>query len=392
MSLHLRYVGSFGQKSGYAQATHDYLLALHRAGVDLDISPILDMDPSWQAGRYEELLPLVNRDDAAHATWPTHVIVHTIPLGLKPVLEEENVASDAKRVAMTTWETSKFPDNAADDIRNHFDAVWVPSEYSAEAIRGARVPAERVQVVWHTFDPEVWWPGGWKPPTFYDRDNDPYTFYTVLTWCERKNPMGLLKAYLTEFTEDDAVLLKIKTPGFNQAQIEELQRGLGLRYLPPVDLVTEHFTDAEMRRLHIEGDCYVSCARAEGWGLGAFEALVMGNPVIATDYSGLKEFMDEAHGVEQIPCFMTPAYTPETPSNRSMHIAGMTIQAINRNDHYGIRGDQDWAEPDLHTLKQQMRWAYEDRRPKTDQNMKHFTECYGYENVAARMIQLLEAM
>lgn len=389
--IRLRYVGSFGHKSGYAQATQDYLLALHRAGVDLDISPILEPDPTWRAERYEPLLPLVNRADAAHATWPTHVIVHTIPLGLKVVLEEENVASDAKRIAMTTWETSKFPDEAANDLRAHFDAVWVPSQYSADAIRRARVPAEKVQVVWHTFDPEVWWPNKWTRKVLAE-DPGPYTFYSILTWCERKNPIGLLKAYLTEFTKRDDVLLRIKTPGWNKGEIEELQRGLGLAYLPPVDIVTEHLSADDMRLFHLRSDCYVTCARAEGWGLGAFEALLVGNPVIATDYSGLKEFCDEAHGVEPVPCFMTPAVTPETLANSTMKVAGLSVQAVNRNDHYGIRGDQEWAEPDLGTVKQLMRWLYTERAGKTDRNMKWMAECFGYENVAARMVQLMEAM
>jgi glycosyltransferase involved in cell wall biosynthesis len=399
--IRLRYVGSFGQNSGYAQATHDYLLALVRAGVELDISPIIGIDPSWKPGRYEELLPFVDRADAAYATWPTHAIVHTIPLGLKIVLEEENIPGDVKRVAMTTWETSKFPDQAAEDIRGYFDQVWVPSAYSADAIVGAGCPEKAVKVVWHTFDPAVWWPQGWKPSRAVHElargrvgapSPEPYTFYSVLTWCERKNPIGLLKAYLTSFDQRDNVLLKIKTPGVNHAQIEELARGLGLDYLPPVDLICEHLSGEAMRRLHIESDCYVTCARAEGWGLGAFEALLVGNPVIGTDYSGLKEFMDDAYGVEQIPCFLTPAYTPETPANTSMQVAGMTVQAINRNDHYGIRGDQNWAEPDLHALKSHMRWAYEDRIGKTDANMETFEKRYGYAAVAERIIRLLEDM
>jgi glycosyltransferase involved in cell wall biosynthesis len=396
MALHVRYVGSFGQKSGYAQATHDYLLALHRLGVDLDISPILDIDPTWRPGRYEELLPLVNRPDAAHPTWPTHVIVHTIPLGLKTVLEEEDVASDAKRIAMTTWETSLFPEEAAVDLIKHFDAVWVPSQYSADAIRASLVPEERVHVVWHTFDPDVWWPDGWKPSQVrkvHGAEEAPYTFLSVLTWCERKGPVGLLKAYLTEFQgENDHVLLKIKTPDWNHAQLEELQRGLGLKYLPPVEFVCEHLTGEAMRQLHVDSDCYVTCARAEGWGLGAFEALLVGNPLIATDYSGLKEFMDDAYGVEPVPCFLTPAYTPETPSNRTMQVAGMTVQAINRNDHYGIRGDQSWAEPDLSTVKGYMRWLYNERRGKSDENMNTFRARYSYAAVAGRMVQLMEEM
>jgi short subunit fatty acids transporter len=49
----------------------------------------------------------------------------------------------------------------------------------------------------------------------------------------------------------------------------------------PVAVIAEHrLTDGEMLALHEVGDCFISLARAEGWGLGAFEAASLGNPVL----------------------------------------------------------------------------------------------------------------
>jgi glycosyltransferase involved in cell wall biosynthesis len=385
--LKVRYFCAFGQKTGYAQASHDYLMALHRAGVDLCIRPLVDSDPSWMPERYSELIPLVNREDASSPNWPDVVVVHTIPHGLNLFVTDELMPPESvKRVALTTWETSKFTDNETiGHIKSLFDQLWVPSGYCSQAFVESGVPSRNVRIVPHTFD-QLHWVDGLE----HDKSDEIYSFYTILSWCERKNPVGLLKAYLTEFTEKDQVELRIRTPGFNHKEVDELARGLGLSYYPPVEMLTEHLTEEEMLTLHYASHCYVTCARSEGWGLGAFEALIVGNPVIATGYSGLDEFLCGAYNVERVPYFMTPAYVPETHSNSSFEVAGLKIKAINRNTHTGIRGDQEWAEPDLGTLKKLMRRAYEERWVPTTANRNMLKNRFSYESVGRQMKQLLE--
>ena len=43
-------------------------------------------------------------------------------------------------------------------------------------------------------------------------------------------------------------------------------------------------------------DCYVSLHRSEGLGLGMVEALMLGRPVIGTDFSGSRDFLNEETG------------------------------------------------------------------------------------------------
>ena len=56
-------------------------------------------------------------------------------------------------------------------------------------------------------------------------------------------------------------------------------------------LLTDHYTRLETNDLMACADCYVSLHRAEGFGLGLAEAMYLGKPAIATNYSGNVDFM-----------------------------------------------------------------------------------------------------
>src|SRR5690606_29329716 len=46
-----------------------------------------------------------------------------------------------------------------------------------------------------------------------------------------------------------------------------------------------------LQALHELGDAFVSLARTEGWGLGAFDAALRGKPVVMTGYGGQLDFL-----------------------------------------------------------------------------------------------------
>ena len=50
-------------------------------------------------------------------------------------------------------------------------------------------------------------------------------------------------------------------------------------------------TDEEILNLHALSDCYVSLCKAEGWGLGAFEAHNYNKPVIITRFGGQEDYL-----------------------------------------------------------------------------------------------------
>jgi glycosyltransferase involved in cell wall biosynthesis len=85
-------------------------------------------------------------------------------------------------------------------------------------------------------------------------------------------------------------------------------------------------------------DCYVSLHRAEGFGLTIAEAMALGKPVIATNYSGNTDFM--------------------TASNS--YPVDHRIVPVGRDYGPYLRG-MTWADPDLDQAMALMREVVDDR-------------------------------
>jgi glycosyltransferase involved in cell wall biosynthesis len=222
----------------------------------------------------------------------------------------------------------------------------------------------------------------------------PYTFYTILTYNERKNPIGLLKAYLTEFRRDENVLLKIVTPSWNHGESDGIVKASGLDSLPKWEILGENdkwLSERDYRKLHRRSDCYVSASRGEGWGLGSFEAALMGNPIIVPDFGGHLEYLQHYTNKTLIPCFKTPAIYPEMISDTRLSIGGVSVRPIARNAHEGSSGDQLWAEPDLSALMVAMREHFSRKLRKIPEAATELSR-FSRGSVGIQFKKLLEAL
>jgi glycosyltransferase involved in cell wall biosynthesis len=59
-------------------------------------------------------------------------------------------------------------------------------------------------------------------------------------------------------------------------------------------LITDSFSHADLLSLFASCDIYISLHRAEGFGIGMYEAMQLGKPVVATGWSGNMAFMDHS--------------------------------------------------------------------------------------------------
>ena len=85
-------------------------------------------------------------------------------------------------------------------------------------------------------------------------------------------------------------------------------------------------------------DCFVSLHRSEGFGLGLAEAMLLGKPAIATNYSGNLSFMNA----------------------RNSLLVDYTLTEIARSGPIYTKGNV-WAEPSVEHAAACMRKLYDDR-------------------------------
>jgi glycosyltransferase involved in cell wall biosynthesis len=124
--------------------------------------------------------------------------------------------------------------------------------------------------------------------------------FDLFSSYERKNPDGVVRAFSESCGDRKDARLIIKTSGA-YAYPKELGRLKSCiaesRNAHHIILIEDSYPRNEFMSLMNAVDCYISLHRSEGFGLGMFEAMVMGKPVIGTAYGGNLEFMRNTHSL-----------------------------------------------------------------------------------------------
>ena len=248
-------------------------------------------------------------------------------------------------VGRTMYETDGVPPEWVARC-NALDEVWVPTDFHAATFAAAGVPSSKLRVVGEAIDAEgLFDPGKHSRPLELGGDAAaaPFRFLSVFKWERRKGWDALLAAYFAEFGADEAVELLLKTRPFHSdddfdEKIDAFatERGLGATR-PAVRVLDSELPLELLPRLYRTADAFVLPSRGEGWGRPHVEAMAMGLPVIATNWSGPTAFLDESVGY---PLEYTLGPAPD--------------------DSESTRGHQ-WAEPSVPELRRLMRRVFEHR-------------------------------
>ena len=114
--------------------------------------------------------------------------------------------------------------------------------------------------------------------------------FDMASGMERKNPLGLIRAFRQAFHPSEPVHLAIKVSrgAAYPADFRILQ---AVAEAAGVTLIDQVMPRADVCDLLASCDSYASLHRSEGFGFTMAEAMLLGKPTIATGYSGNLDFM-----------------------------------------------------------------------------------------------------
>lgn len=194
---------------------------------------------------------------------------------------------DARRAAVWYWELEKTPALWAQRSR-HYDEIWAPTRFIRDSF--AQVMPVPVRAVA---------PGVSLGPVA-DRDREwfglPANAFIVLfafdmcSVMERKNPLGLIRAYRRAFKPSDDALLVIKVTR-GSFDPEGMALLLAEQAKGQVLIIDRVMSRANAMAMINCCDTYASLHRSEGFGLTLAEAMLLGKPAVGTNYSGNLDFM-----------------------------------------------------------------------------------------------------
>ncbi|MNW56314.1 Glycosyl transferases group 1 [compost metagenome] len=173
----------------------------------------------------------------------------------------------------------------------------------------------------------------------------------------RKNPEALLRAYWEEFSSADNVRLVIKTNGYArhenqqwiQSRIQAYKKRLHIqKSTAPIELIARKLNNKSLRSIYAQGHAFVLPTRGEGVGLPFLESMASGVPVITTGWGGHMDFVTGKNSFLVQYKLQPPAVSMNRNSSISRQFRSL----------FSEQG-QLWAEPDIGSLRRQMRRAYE---------------------------------
>jgi len=297
VKLPVRWRGPVFNPSGYASEAINYILPLADR-IDLGICHLNNLySEKFVAGLGQE-----DRKQlfALRDKYPS--MKGGITIDHNPANGFGYVPDAVYRIGRTMFETDRIAPDWVEAC-NQMDEIWVPSQFNVETFAASGVERNKLVVMPEAVDEHEFNPERHEPLPLPNLAK--FNFLAIFEWSSRKAWDVLLASYLREFSAADDVCLYLRTYQFSKpdgdpsAALWELIRKhaatlhLGDKAWPRIHIIAEQVPQADLPRLYKAADCLVAPSRGEGWGRPHHEAMMMGLPVIATNWSGNTEFMNE---------------------------------------------------------------------------------------------------
>ncbi|MCF8563273.1 glycosyltransferase family 4 protein [Alicyclobacillus tolerans] len=360
--------GNWISPNGHSTICRNMTSALSRLGVDVKLRATELPNPKPYAHLIRrEFLEMMNRP---YRTPQQRIrIIHRTPGDY----ERED---DLITLGMTYSETTEVPEHWARQVNDCVDGLILASQASADAFlrAGVHVP------LWIA-------PQGVDTHRFRPRARDAkakadlprFRFLSVFEWSLRKGYDVLLPAFWEEFRANEDVCLVVKTRSFPDHStsspaeyIRGLKKRLGYQKTAPVYLYDGVLPEKRLASLYRLSSAFVLPTRGESIGLPFLEAAAAGLPIVATGWGGQMEFLSAS---DMFPVDFSLQSVPEFVSGHNESLVGQ------------------WAEPDISSLRQQMRRVYRSyvrARRMALRQRKRVVQTRSWDACATRLVQFLE--
>jgi glycosyltransferase involved in cell wall biosynthesis len=320
MTIGVKYI-AYPNSSGYGLTALAYVRALHNAGIPVwwqpwflwgephlwtpaDGLPTLPLArATGGAARLADLQSLI--DSCTRSIDYDIVVCHTVPEEFARFVE-----AGKRMVGVTVWETDTSPAHWP-RLLDKMDAIIVPSRMNAEVFRRSGV-SRTVHVVPYICRRTGSAEGRDKAGALRRRlgiPDDHFVVYSIGAWDPRKALEDLIVTFAETFHSDEPVTLLIKTSsmtagvalggGLVETRVREIvettARRQGRARANVVVIPADDISAGTIDGIHALGDCYVSLAHGEGWGMGAFDAAALGKPVLITGWGGQLDYLGESY-------------------------------------------------------------------------------------------------
>jgi glycosyltransferase involved in cell wall biosynthesis len=307
-----------------------------------------------------------SRDDATceaflveHATAPVQIFnINADQLPQVVAHMAPRLRPDAVRINIPFWELSRYPDEWLAGL-SEMDEIWAPSSFIAKALDG-RIdkPVIHMPVALELAAPAP------MPRSRFNLPAGRFLFFFAfdfLSFIERKNPQAAIAAFRLAFPEQGRAGLVLKC--MNGAVVPDKLAAFRAELAddPDIFLIEETLSREDTLALIASTDAVISLHRSEGLGLLIAEAMLLGKPVIATDYSASRDFLSEETGY--------PVRYRLIPVGEGC---------------YPFAEGQVWAEPDIDHAAELMRGlvdAPESARPRVAAALAHMRQQFCYKNI-----------
>lgn len=328
----VKFTTALRDHSGYGESCRNILIAMDKAGIEITTTIPTFVYEKIKVGKGAELA-------SRYENKKTDYKINLIKLTPNHFFDKAEL--DKYNIGWFYWEVIGL-DPRWTLMCNRMDEIWTASPGQKKNLIRAGVK-KPITVIPDCLEIDT---SLYKPYT----KPEPFLFYSIFQWTERKNPSALIKAFRKTFrnTKGVGLILKVYREDFYTQAKKFITRDVKqyIREMPPLDnyppiyLYLDGMSEEELRRLHATGDVFVSSHRGEGWGFPQMEAMSFKKPIISTNFLGIHEYLTDSEA------WLIP-YKLVNVSNMS-HI-----------DFYNNK--QLWAQIDTKALSRAMREAYDNR-------------------------------